>query len=90
MSPEPLIAAHGIVKGYRTQAGYVPVLRELDLEVAEGEMLAIIGDYHDGLVPLIVPITLFRHYVRKYDVPWLKGQAYLDPHPLELKLRNHA
>jgi lipoprotein-releasing system ATP-binding protein len=39
----PLIVAGGIVKGYRTQAGYVPVLRGLDLTVAEGEMLAIIG-----------------------------------------------
>jgi lipoprotein-releasing system ATP-binding protein len=41
--PEPLIQASGVVKGYRTAAGYVPVLEGLDLEVAEGEMLAIIG-----------------------------------------------
>jgi lipoprotein-releasing system ATP-binding protein len=40
---EPLIVASGIVKGYRTTAGYVPVLRGLDLEVARGEMLAITG-----------------------------------------------
>jgi lipoprotein-releasing system ATP-binding protein len=39
----PLIAASGVVKGYRTAAGYVPVLESLDLEVARGEMLAIIG-----------------------------------------------
>jgi lipoprotein-releasing system ATP-binding protein len=38
-----VIAAHGIVKGYRTAAGYVPVLQELDLDVPAGEMLAIIG-----------------------------------------------
>jgi len=56
----------------------------------KAEMVEIIRGYHDGLVPLIVPITLFQHYVRKYDVPWLKHQSYLDPHPLELKLRNHA
>jgi uncharacterized protein YbgA (DUF1722 family) len=54
------------------------------------EMLEIIGQYHDGLVPLIVPVTMFRHLVRKYAVPWLGGQHYLNPHPLELKLRNHA
>jgi uncharacterized protein YbgA (DUF1722 family) len=54
------------------------------------EMLEIIGRYHDGLVPLIVPITMFRHFVRKYDVPWLRDQVYLNPHPSELKLRNHA
>jgi lipoprotein-releasing system ATP-binding protein len=40
---EPLIQASGVVKGYRTAAGYVPVLEGLDLEVARGEMLAIIG-----------------------------------------------
>jgi lipoprotein-releasing system ATP-binding protein len=41
--PEPLILARGIVKGYRTSAGYVPVLQGLDLEVGRGEMLAITG-----------------------------------------------
>jgi len=40
---EPLIAASGVVKGYRTAAGYVPVLRGLDLTVPAGEMLAITG-----------------------------------------------
>jgi lipoprotein-releasing system ATP-binding protein len=40
---EPLIVASQLVKGYRTAAGYVPVLRGLDLSVADGEMLAIIG-----------------------------------------------
>lgn len=41
--PEPLILASGLVKGYRTPAGYVPVLQRLDLDVAAGEMLAITG-----------------------------------------------
>jgi uncharacterized protein YbgA (DUF1722 family)/uncharacterized protein YbbK (DUF523 family) len=49
-----------------------------------------IEKFRNGLVPLIVPVTLLRHFVRKYDVDYLKGQAYLEPHPLELKLRNHA
>jgi lipoprotein-releasing system ATP-binding protein len=40
---DPLIVASGVVKGYRTAAGYVPVLRGLDLEVPTGEMLAITG-----------------------------------------------
>jgi len=38
-----LLQASGVVKGYRTAAGYVPVLEELDLEVARGEMLAVTG-----------------------------------------------
>jgi lipoprotein-releasing system ATP-binding protein len=38
-----LIAAQDVVKGYRTAAGYVPVLAGVSLEVAPGEMVAIVG-----------------------------------------------
>ncbi|MGB3088127.1 MAG: DUF523 and DUF1722 domain-containing protein [Phycisphaerae bacterium] len=54
------------------------------------EMLALVGDYRAGLVPLIVPVTLMKHYVRKYAVVYLAQQTYLEPHPVELALRNHA
>jgi lipoprotein-releasing system ATP-binding protein len=40
---DALIVARQVVKGYRTTAGYVPVLEGLDLEVGRGEMLAITG-----------------------------------------------
>ncbi len=54
------------------------------------EVLDVIGEYHGGLVPLIVPITLVRHYVRLFDVPYVRDQVYLNPHPKELMLRNHV
>lgn len=54
------------------------------------ELREIIDLYHGGLMPLIVPVTLINHYVRKYDQPYLKGQWYLEPHPIELQLRNHV
>ena len=54
------------------------------------ELLEIFGQYRNEHVPLIVPMTLINHYVRKYDQPYLKQQTYLHPHPLELKLRNHV
>jgi uncharacterized protein YbgA (DUF1722 family)/uncharacterized protein YbbK (DUF523 family) len=54
------------------------------------ELLETIEAYHVGLVPIIVPMTLINHYVRKYDQPYLKGQYYLNPHPAELQLRNHV
>jgi len=54
------------------------------------EMLEIIDQYRQGLFPLIVPLTLMNHYVRKYDQPYLKEQYYLNPHPIELQLRNHV
>lgn len=54
------------------------------------ELLEVFDHYRSELVPLIVPITLINHYVRKYDQPYLKQQTYLNPHPLELKLRTHV
>jgi uncharacterized protein YbgA (DUF1722 family) len=54
------------------------------------ELIETIEKYHAGFVPLIVPITLFMHYVRKFDEPYLNGQYYLNPHPAELMLRNHV
>ncbi len=54
------------------------------------ELLELIQEYHEGGLPLIVPVTLMNHYVRKYDAHYLKQQVYLEPHPVELKLRNHA
>ena len=54
------------------------------------ELLEVIDAYHNELLPLIVPITLLKHYVRKYKQSYLQDQVYLSPHPLELKLRNHV
>lgn len=54
------------------------------------ELLEIINQYRQSIVPLIVPITLINHFVRKYDQPYLKNQFYLQPHPAELQLRNHV
>jgi uncharacterized protein YbgA (DUF1722 family) len=54
------------------------------------ELLDIIDEYRRGFIPLIVPTTLLNHYVRRYKEPYLKEQTYLNPHPLELQLRNHV
>lgn len=54
------------------------------------ELVTHIQDYHGGLVPLVVPLTLIRHYVRLLDVEYLSNQNYLNPHPKELALRNHV
>ncbi|MDY7034044.1 MAG: DUF523 and DUF1722 domain-containing protein [Thermodesulfobacteriota bacterium] len=54
------------------------------------ELLEIINRYYDGFVPLIVPITIVNHYVRKYQQSYLMQQTYLNPHPIALQLRNHV
>jgi uncharacterized protein YbgA (DUF1722 family) len=45
------------------------------------EILEIIDRYAIGEYPLIVPVTLLNHYVRKYRKEYLKEQVYLNPHP---------
>jgi len=52
------------------------------------ELQRSIQNYRLEMTPLIVPVTLLRHYVRKFDVGYLKNQVYLDPHPDELMLLN--
>jgi uncharacterized protein YbgA (DUF1722 family) len=68
-------------------AGYFK--RELTAAEKE-EMHGLIADYRQGLVPLVVPMTLVKHYVRRFQVEYLAGQVYLNPHPKELMLRNHV
>ena len=56
----------------------------------KAEILELFGLYSSGGVPLIVPVTILNHYVRKYGESYLAGQYYLNPHPAELGLRNHG
>jgi len=57
----------------------------------KAELLGLIEDYRQGLVPLIVPLTLLQHHLRRHPVPdWVHQQVYLDPYPKELMLRNHV
>ena len=57
---------------------------------ARAELLALIEDHRRARVPLVVPMTLMKHHVRRQKVAYLEGQVYLDPHPRELSLRNHV
>lgn len=54
------------------------------------ELVELIRDYRSELVPLIVPVTLIQHYVKKYHCAYLIGQTYLSPSPKELMLRNYV
>jgi uncharacterized protein YbgA (DUF1722 family)/uncharacterized protein YbbK (DUF523 family) len=68
-------------------AGYFKKALSADEKKELGE---VVTQYHDGLVPLVVPVTLLQHYVRKFREPYLARQHYLHPHPRELMLRNHV
>jgi uncharacterized protein YbgA (DUF1722 family) len=66
-------------------AGYFSDQLALD---DRAELSEVIDRYRRDRLPLIVPLTLIRHYVRKLNVEYLRDQIYLDPHPDELNLLN--
>jgi uncharacterized protein YbgA (DUF1722 family)/uncharacterized protein YbbK (DUF523 family) len=63
--------------------------KELSKEERQ-ELMELIDDLRQRLIPLVVPLTLFHHYVKKYRVTYLENQIYLQPSPKELMLRNHV
>jgi uncharacterized protein YbgA (DUF1722 family)/uncharacterized protein YbbK (DUF523 family) len=100
---DELVAAYGgmLMEGLTvlgTRGKHVNVLQHLmgflknDLSSQDKqELLGLIEDYRQGLVPLIVPLTLLRHHLNRYPVPeWVHRQVYLNPYPKELMLRNHV
>ena len=68
-------------------AGYFK--KQLDADEKQ-ELVETIAVYKQGNFPLIVPVTLINHYIRKYKEPYLGQQFYLQPHPIELCLRNQV
>lgn len=66
-------------------AGYL----KHDLPAEEkAEMQRLIGQYREGVIPLVVPLTLLKHHFRRHPHPYIDAQAYLQPHPEDLSLRN--
>ncbi len=54
------------------------------------DILGVIEEYRKELTPLVVPLTLLGHYVRKHKIAYIEHQIYLSPHPRELMLLNHV
>jgi len=52
------------------------------------ELNEVIETYRLGRVPLVVPITLLNHHLRRHPDEYMQRQYYLNPHPPELMLRN--
>lgn len=74
-------------KALRHMAGY---LRDHLSAEERKRVLTAIGEHRRELVPLIVPVTLLRHFIEIHDVSHVKNQTFLNPHPWELMLRNHV
>jgi len=85
------LALHATVKKHTNVLLHIMRCFKRELNPAEKEeLLRVIKEYHDRLVPLIVPLTLLKHYVGTYGQRYLQEQYYLASHPAELMLRNHA
>jgi len=54
------------------------------------ELAYVLDEYAREQVPLLVPLTLFRHHVFKHQCDYLMRQHNLCPYPSELMLRYHA
>ena len=54
----------------------------------KAELQQLSNHYRSGIVPLVVPVTLLQHHLLRHPDPYLLQQAYLQPHPPELSLRN--
>ena len=52
------------------------------------EIHQVIHQYREGIVPLVVPMTLLKHHFRRNPQPYIALQAYMQPHPEDLSLRN--
>ncbi len=53
----------------------------------KSELARVIDDYRIGILPILAPLTLLKHYLEKYPNDYLHQQKFLQPHPQELRLR---
>jgi len=68
----------------------VGFLKKILTREGKKDILSVIKDYRNELLPLVVPVTLIYHQVKKHNSEYLLDQVYLNPHPKELMLRNHV
>lgn len=66
-------------------SGYLK--RDLEREDKQ-ELQRLIAQYREGIVPLVVPLTLLKHHFRRHPDRYIANQAYMQPHPEDLSLRN--
>jgi len=53
----------------------------------KAELRNVIDDYRVGVLPLLAPLTLIKHYLATHPDEYLEQQKFLEPHPQELRLR---
>lgn len=62
--------------------------KDIDAETKQ-DLLESIEQYRTNEVNLVVPLALLKHYLKRFGTEYIQSQAYLDPYPHELGLRNY-
>ncbi len=77
-----------------TRGGHANVLQHLqgyvkdDLDsTTRRELADLIQSYRRGEIPLLAPLTLLRHHLRRFPDAYALEQIYLEPHPPAAGLR---
>jgi uncharacterized protein YbgA (DUF1722 family) len=52
-----------------------------------GELREVILNYRAGLLPILAPMTLLKHYLGEFPDRYLLTQNYFNPYPQDLGLR---
>lgn len=63
--------------------------KELDTP-DKNELLDLFERYRQREIPIITPLTLLKHHLRRLPDPYLSRQYYLSPYPESLGLRSHV
>ncbi|MFT5659133.1 MAG: hypothetical protein ACI9KN_002416 [Gammaproteobacteria bacterium] len=96
LAAEYLSKAMTLLKQTATRKGHTNTLQHIQGYLREHltaddrlELTTNIDEYRKGLLPLIVPITLLRHYFRHHPNNYIDQSYYMQPHPAELSLLNN-
>lgn len=52
------------------------------------ELTEVIHQYRQGDIPLVAPLILLKHHLKKHPDAYLQRQKFLTPYPDKLRLRN--
>ena len=47
-----------------------------------------LGEFKEGIIPMIAVLKLLEHYIVLHDAGYLKDQVFLEPYPAKLGLRS--
>jgi uncharacterized protein YbgA (DUF1722 family)/uncharacterized protein YbbK (DUF523 family) len=53
------------------------------------ELGGLIKQYREGIVPIVVPLTLLKHHFKRHENAYIEKQVFFSLYPEQLGLRNH-